>query len=97
MNPLLVGLNPGLRSTAQCLSGLAEKESVFVSDVLQKVFLEVNEEGSEAAAASVGVMSNRMMVRPLRFVCTKPFVFLVRDNLTNLVLFAGSVADPRKV
>ena len=87
----------GQKSTAECLSGLAEVDSLFVSDVLQKAVLEVHEEGSEAAVASVVAMSNRMMPRPSRFVCRKPFFFLITDKLTNLALFAGKVADPRKV
>ena len=75
---------------------MTQSEQLFVSAVLQKAFIEVNEEGSEAAAATAGMMMNRMIMISPPFVCDKPFLYLIKDNLTGLILFSGRVADPTK-
>jgi serine protease inhibitor len=67
---------------------------LFVSKVVQKAFLEVNEEGSEAAAATAFMI--QAMCMPPQFVCDSPFLYLIKDNLSGLILFAGRVTDPTK-
>ena len=67
---------------------------LFVSKVLQKAFVEVNEEGTEAAAATGAVMMTRAMIMNPTFECNRPFVFAIHDSLTGMVLFAGRVMDP---
>ena len=71
---------------------------LFVSQVVQKAFIEVNEEGTEAAAATfVGFMETSAAGSPPpppRFTCDRPFMFLIRDNLTGMILFSGQVTDP---
>ena len=67
-----------------------------MSNVVQKAFIEVNEEGSEAAAATGMIMMTRMMVLTPQFRCDKPFLYLIKDNLTGLTLFAGRVGNPTK-
>ena len=73
---------------------------LFVSQVVQKAFIEVNEEGTEAAAATfVGFMETSAAGSPPpppRFTCDRPFMFLIRDNLTGMILFSGQVTDPTK-
>jgi serpin B len=67
-----------------------------ISEVVHKAFVEVNEEGTEAAAATGVVM--RCLGGPLRqpkvFQADHPFLFVIRDRKTNAVLFAGRVLDP---
>ncbi len=75
---------------------MSDKEELYVSKVVQKAFIEVNEEGSEAAAATGIIMMTRMMVLTPQFRCDKPFLYLIKDNLTGLVLFAGRLSDPSK-
>ena len=75
---------------------MSVKEELYVSKVVQKAFIEVNEEGSEAAAATAGIMMARMAGINPQFLCDKPFLYLIKDNLTGLVLFAGRVSDPSK-
>ena len=68
-------------------------KGLFVSQVVQKAFIEVNEEGAEAAAATAGEMEDCMNPE---FTCDRPFMFLIRDNLTGIILFSGHVTDPSK-
>ena len=59
---------------------------------MHKAYLEVNEEGSEAAAATaVGIA---MMCMPPRVTADHPFLFAIRDNRSRAVLFLGRVMNP---
>ena len=75
---------------------------LFVSQVVQKAFVEVNEEGTEAAAATFGCMAPGCSLTasrpppPPRFTCDRPFMFLIRDNLTGMILFSGQFTAPTK-
>jgi len=63
-----------------------------VSHALQKVFIEVNEEGSEAAAATVVAMRlKRMAISPMEFVVDRPFLFAIEHKPSRVLLFLGSV------
>jgi len=78
-------------------SGIDGSRELFVSTVVQKAFIEVNEEGSEAAAATGAVMMMRSMpMPPEEFVADHPFLFYLRDRLTGMLLFQGRVQDPSK-
>jgi serpin B len=64
-----------------------------VSSVLQRVFVDVNEEGTEAAAVtavSVGVTS----VGPVGMIINRPFLFVIRERLSGAILFVGKVIRP---
>jgi serine protease inhibitor len=72
--------------------------NAYIHDVVHKTFVEVNEKGTEAAAAtSVEVRLTSVMepVKPFEMVCDHPFFFAIRDNETGLVLFMGSVVNPQ--
>lgn len=70
-----------------------EPHAPFISDIYHKTFVEVNEEGTEAAAVtSVEVGDNAM---PAGFYATRPFVFVIRDDRTGSVLFVGKVENPK--
>lgn len=66
---------------------------LFISKVIHQAFVEVNEEGTEAAAATAVVME-RESSEVRFFLADHPFLFLIRDNVTGSVLFMGRVADP---
>jgi len=77
-------------------SGIDGKGNLFVSQVLHKAFVAVDEKGTEAAAATaVGFGLESMPdVPPPRFVADRPFIFLIRDSETGLILFIGRILDP---
>jgi len=73
------------------------KRSLHISAVVHKAFVDVNEEGTEAAAATaVGVAANAVIPsqEPVIFKADHPFVFLIQDKHTGSILFLGRVMDP---
>jgi serine protease inhibitor len=75
-------------------SGMNGSRNLFIDEVIHKAFVEVNEEGTEAAAATaVGIRTTSM---PPQFVADHPFLFLIRENSTGTILFIGRVTDPSK-
>jgi serpin B len=73
---------------------------LYLSSVRHKSFVEVNEEGTEAAAATVGIMSLAMarpLAPPFEMVVDRPFLFVIADNLTRAILFMGVVFEPANV
>jgi serpin B len=77
-------------------SGMTSQERLFLGAVVHKAFLDVNEQGTEAAAATAAVVKARSVgpsdVRFFR--ADHPFVFLIRDTRSGCVLFLGRLADP---
>uniref|UniRef100_A0A0D9ZAH6 Serpin domain-containing protein n=1 Tax=Oryza glumipatula TaxID=40148 RepID=A0A0D9ZAH6_9ORYZ len=69
-----------------------EGKNLFVSSVFHKSFVEVNEEGTEAAAATAAVITLRSAPIAEDFVADHPFLFLIREDMTGVVLFVGHVA-----
>ena len=73
-------------------------KNLTISQVKHKTFVEVNEEGTEAAAAtSVGIeaTSFRQKPEPFRMIVDRPFFCAIRDNETGSVLFMGSIVEPQ--
>jgi serpin B len=80
------------------LSGMDGGRDLFVSDVVHEGFVEVSEEGTEAAAATGVVVATRAAVipeEPLAVKADRPFAWAVVERGTGAVLFAGTVTDPR--
>lgn len=69
-----------------------EPHAPFISDIYHKTFIEVNEEGTEAAAVTVVEVGEKAM--PSGFYATRPFVFVIMDDRTGSVLFIGKVENP---
>ena len=95
-----LGLTDMFSDAVADFSGItSEKPGLKVKSVIQKAFIEVNEEGTEAAAATAVVMLNNCATRmrpPITFKADRPFVFLICDYKTNIILFMGKVMDPSK-
>lgn len=70
---------------------------LYISEVIHKAFVDVNEEGTEAAAATAVVMTlTAMMPEPKPvFRADHPFIFIIRDKGSDSILFIGRVMDPR--
>jgi serine protease inhibitor len=72
------------------------RQNAYVGEAKQKVFIEVNEEGTEAAAVTgVEMRATSMPPPPLAFTVDRPFVIAIRDDQTGVLLFVGQVTDPR--
>jgi serpin B len=93
---LALGMSDAFSSAAD-FSGMDGERDLFISAVLHKAFVDVNEEGSEAAAATAVVMLKSVALEPAIpvFRADRPFVFLIRDSRTGSILFVGRFADPR--
>ncbi|CAI0558495.1 unnamed protein product [Linum tenue] len=69
--------------------------NLSVSSIFHQSFIEVNEQGTEAGAASVGVIALRgLPAEKIDFVADHPFMFLIKEDLTGMVLFSGHIVDP---
>ena len=80
-------------------SGVDGERDLFISAVVHKAFVDVNEEGTEAAAATGVVMRMTavMMPRPMPiFRADHPFIFLIRDNHSGSISFLGRLVDPTR-
>ena len=76
-------------------SGMDGTKGLFINKVIHKAFVDVNEEGTGAAAATAVVMDKGGMPRRTVFRANHPFLFLIRDNATGSILFMGRVANPQ--
>ena len=65
------------------------RDNIFISRVLHKAVIEVNEEGSEAAAVTVVEMKLTAIQEPIEFIADRPFIFIIMDEETETVLFLG--------
>lgn len=76
-------------------SGMDGGHNLFISAALHKAFVEVNEQGTEAAAATgiaMGMLA--LPVQPIEFRADHPFLFLIREKSTGSLLFVGRVTNP---
>ena len=100
LNPTLeaMGMKRAFSRTAD-FSGISTAENLYISDVLHKAYVDVNEEGTEAAAATgvmVGAMAARRPEPVPVFRADHPFLFLIRDTKAGNILFMGRLINPSK-
>ncbi|GIY60311.1 uncharacterized serpin-like protein TK1782 [Caerostris darwini] len=75
------------------LSGMSDCADLNVSDVVHKAVIEVNEEGTVAAAATAVMIQNRCMVYEPEFTVDHPFLFMIIDTNSNVNLFTGKIVE----
>ncbi len=77
-------------------SKITGKKDLFISGVIHKAFVDVNEEGTEAAAATAVPMraAAEEKPKPKVFKADHPFMFLISDNLSGSILFMGCLSEP---
>jgi serpin B len=72
-------------------------KELYISEVLHKAFVDVKEEGTEAAAATAVILKERIISappEPIEFRADRPFAFAIRENATGAMLFLGSYSGP---
>jgi len=81
-------------------SGMTEKEKLFISAVIHKAFVAVDENGTEAAAATAVAMAaaaNGHRPSEIKeFTADHPFVFIIRHKPSGEILFIGRLANPKE-
>lgn len=89
-----LGLGNAFSNSAD-FSGMCKNESLAISRVKHKTFIEVNEEGTEAAAVT-SVTMGATSAGPTNaiFAIDHPFLFAIKEKYTNAILFVGTVTDP---
>jgi serpin B len=86
---------PTAFSGAADFSGITTAEQLEISDVIHQANIDVDEKGTEAAAATAVVMrAGSAPGEPVTFRVDRPFLFALRDVPTGAILFLGRVADP---
>ena len=75
--------------------GMASAERIWLSAVIHKAHVDVNEVGTEAAAATAVATFGGLPPEPRTFRADHPFLFLIRHNETGSVLFLGRVVNPK--
>ncbi len=98
LRPTLVAMGMALAFADPDFSGMTTDEKLHIDEVIHRAFVDVNERGSEAAAASAVIMGVRPSLSepppPVVFHADHPFLYLIRDTATGLILFMGRVVDP---
>lgn len=89
-----LGMRPALDPALADFTPMSSAD-LFLDEVVQKTFIQVDEEGTEAAAATGGSMGITSAEPELRFLVDRPFAFTISDTETGTILFLGAVADPR--
>jgi serine protease inhibitor len=93
-----VGMGVAFNQREADFSGIRPERDLYISEVKHKAVVEVNEEGTEAAAATsvgVAVTSVQQPRERFTFVADRPFLMAIRDSQTGAILFMGSVMDPK--
>ncbi|XP_056376991.1 serpin B6-like [Hyla sarda] len=89
-----MGLGDLFNAEKADLTGISKKGNLYVSEIFHKAFVEINEAGTEAAAATAGIVTARMRPIADKFCANHPFLFFIKHNLTNAILFLGKFSSP---
>ena len=96
LNDPLINLGLGIAFTEGAdFSNITLGGGIFISRVIHQTFIDVNEEGTEAAAATiVEMIESSIPAGPIQFRADKPFLYVIRENSTEALLFMGKVGKP---
>ena len=90
-----LGMNQAFSEGAADFSGMSTTERLLVSNVLHKTFLEVDESGTEAAAATAATVVNVSAPSPVEMKVDRPFIAAIVDRPTKTLLFLGRILEPK--
>uniref|UniRef100_A0A5F9CRV4 Serpin family B member 11 n=1 Tax=Oryctolagus cuniculus TaxID=9986 RepID=A0A5F9CRV4_RABIT len=76
------------------LSGMSSAKGLYLSKVIHKSYVDVNEEGTEAAAATGDIITVKRLPIRYQFMANKPFLFFIRDIHSEMIIFCGKFASP---
>ena len=90
-----LGLSSAFNNDAD-FSGITKTEGLYISEVTHQAYIDVNETGSEAAAAtSIGIITTAYNPTPVKdFIADRPFIYAIIDNKTKTILFLGQFVTP---
>lgn len=89
-----LGMEAPFDENAADFTDIADKEQLFIDDVIHQSFVSVDEKGTEAAAATAVSVGTTSAPKFENVSVDRPFLFMIRDRETNAVVFAGRVVDP---
>ncbi len=90
-----LGVQQAFDSQAADFSGINDKMDLYITDVLHKAFIDVNEEGTEAAASTaIAVGTTSMPADSWDITFDHPFVYVIYETTTNAIVFMGRVVTP---
>ncbi len=96
MNDVLTSLGmPEAFTSAADFSKMTKKQKLYISNVKHKTFVDVNEEGTEAAAVTVVEMKLTYTGPGFFMKVNRPFVFAIKEKETNSIIFIGKIANPK--
>jgi len=91
-----IGMKDAFDGAKADFSGIDGRKDLYISKVIHKAFVEVNEEGTEASAATGVIMERTCIERTVTFKANHPFIFLIRDKNTGCILFMGKIINPNE-
>ncbi|XP_072808498.1 serpin B10 isoform X1 [Vicugna pacos] len=89
-----MGMSDAFSQSKADFSGMSMERNLFLSNVFHKSFVEINEQGTEAAAGTGSEVSFRTKLPSMEFNADHPFLFFIRHNKTNSILFYGRFCSP---
>lgn len=89
-----MGMTDAFNQGKANFSNMTSERNLFLSNVFHKTFLEINEEGTEAAAGTGSEVNFRIKAPSIELNADHPFLFLIRHNVTNTILFYGRFYSP---
>jgi serpin B len=96
-----LGMKSAFKPSAD-FSGMSKTEDLFIDKVLHKTFLELNESGTEAAAATAVIMNAPISAEvgpppppPVKLTVDRPFITAIVDRQTKTLVFLGRILEPK--
>ena len=90
-----LGMSDAFDPNKADFSGMTGNHDLFISDVIHKAFVAVDEKGTEAAAATAVMMqATSIMMTDVNLTIDRPFIFFIRDTTSGQILFVGRVLNP---
>jgi serpin B len=93
---VILPFSPGAGGLTKMTDSIEESQNIYVSNIFHKSFIKVNEDGTEAVAAQASCLQRECICISSRldFVADHPFLFLIREDSTQTILFMGQVLNP---